>query len=552
MRFRVGDTVLDPMTAAAERRSSASIVLAALAAGQFVMALDSSVMNVSIPVVAEDVGTDVTGIQTAITMYTLVMASLMITGGKVGAMIGRKRAFVIGCFIYAAGSLTTALSQSLPMLLFGWSLLEGLGAVLILPAIVALVASNFAREDRPRAYGLLSAAMAVAVAAGPLIGGVATTYFSWRWVFVGEVIAIIGILAFTKRIADTPAEEGVTLDVVGTVLSAMGLGLIVYGLLRSGTWGFISPKPGAPEWLGLSPAFWLMLGGGVALWTFFGWEQRMISHGREPLVDPALLKVVHLRAGLLAFFFQFLLLLGLFFLMSLYLTVALGLTAIATGVRLMPMSIMLLLAAAGIPKLLPNASPRRVARVGFVSFALGLVLLVALLDVGTGPEIVTWPLMLAGFGAGALASQLGAVTVGAVADERSGEVGGLQNTATNLGSSIATALAGAVLISALTASILSGLEDNTDVPASVIESAPVQLAAGVPFMSDADLEAALEEAQVPQATADAIMEENTEARVRALQVSFGLLALFAVGALLVTGRLPQTQAVSTATETAHG
>jgi MFS family permease len=534
----------------AEQRSSAGVVLAALAAGQFVMALDSSVMNVSIPVVAADVGTDVTGIQTAITMYTLVMASLMITGGKVGAMIGRKRAFVIGCFIYAAGSLTTALSQSLPMLLFGWSLLEGLGAVLILPAIVALVASNFAREDRPRAYGLLSAAMAVAVAAGPLIGGVFTTYFSWRWVFVGEVIAIGGILVFTKRIADTPAEEGVKLDIVGTVLSALGLGLVVYGLLRSGTWGFIQPKPGAPEWLGLSPAFWLMIGGGAVLWTFFAWEERMISQGREPLVDPALLKVVHLRAGLLAFFFQFLLLLGLFFLMSLYLTVALGLSAIATGVRLMPMSILLLLAAVGIPKLLPDVSPRRVARVGFLSLALGLVMLVALLDVGTGPEIVTWPLMLAGFGAGALASQLGAVTVGAVSDDRSGEVGGLQNTATNLGSSIATALAGAVLISALTASILSSLQTNTDIPASVLESAPVQLAAGVPFVSDADLEAALEEAQVPQATADAIMEENTAARVVALQVSFGLLAFFAFVALLFTGKLPQTQAVSKTTEDA--
>lgn len=528
----------------AEQRSSAGIVLAALAAGQFVMALDSSVMNVSIPVVADDVGTDVTGIQTAITMYTLVMASLMITGGKVGAMIGRKRAFVIGCCIYAAGSFTTAISQSLPMLLFGWSFLEGLGAVLILPAIVALVASNFAREDRPRAYGLLSAAMAIAVAAGPLIGGVFTTYLSWRWVFIGEVIAIVGILAFSKRIADTPAEEGVRLDVVGTVLSALGLGLIVYGLLRSGTWGFIQPKAGAPDWLGLSPAFWLMVGGGVALWVFLSWEERMIANGREPLVDPALLKVVHLRSGLLAFFFQFLLLLGLFFLMSLYLTVALGLSAIATGVRLMPMSVMLLAGAVGIPKLLPDVSPRRVARAGFLLMGAGLVLLVVLLDVGSGPEIVTWPLMLAGLGAGALASQLGAVTVGAVADERSGEVGGLQNTATNLGSSIATALAGAVLISALTASILSGLQNNTDIPSSVLESAPVQLAAGVPFISDADLETALSSAGVPQATADEIMDLNTEARVRALQVSFGLLALFGVIALLFTGKLPESQAVS--------
>jgi MFS family permease len=216
----------------------------------------------------------------------------------------------------------------------------------------------------------------------------------------------------------------------------------------------------------------------------------------------------------------------------------------------MPMSVMLLLAAAGIPKLLPNVSPRRVARVGFLCFAAGLVLLVVLLEVGTGPEIVTWPLMLAGFGAGALASQLGAVTVGAVPDERSGEVGGLQNTATNLGSSIATALAGAVLISALTASILSSLQNNTDVPESVIESAPVQLAAGVPFMSDADLEDALEAAAVPPSTAAAIMDENTEARVQALRVSFGLLALFAVGALLMTGRLPVTQAVSKPAERA--
>ena len=169
-------------------RSGTQIVLLTLAAGQFLMTLDSSVMNVSIATVAKDVGTTVTGIQGAITAYTLVMAALMITGGKIGGLIGRKRAFGIGCVIYGAGSFTTSIAPNLPVLLFGWSFLEGVGAALILPAIVALVAGNFPKERRPAAYGLVAAAGAIAVAVGPLIGGLATTYASWRLVFAGEVL----------------------------------------------------------------------------------------------------------------------------------------------------------------------------------------------------------------------------------------------------------------------------------------------------------------------------------------------------------------------------
>src|SRR6516164_7978620 len=221
------------------RTSAAGIALLTLAAGQFLMTLDSSVMNVSIATVAKDVGTTVTGIQTAITLYTLVMATLMITGGKLGQILGRKRAFAIGCVIYGTGSLVTAISPTLVVLILGWSFLEGIGAALILPAIVALVASNFAADQRPRAYGLVASAGAIAVAAGPLIGGLFTTYASWRWVFAGEVVLVLVILVLTRRMADVPPEGQVRLDLVGAALSAIGLAMIVLGVLKGGEWGFV-------------------------------------------------------------------------------------------------------------------------------------------------------------------------------------------------------------------------------------------------------------------------------------------------------------------------
>src|SRR6185436_13551446 len=279
--------------------------------------LDSAVMNVSIATVADDVGTTVTGIQGAITAYTLVMAMFMIPGGKVGALIGRKRAFMIGCGIYGCGSLTTALEPNLPVLLLGWSFLEGIGAALILPAIVALVASNFATERRARAYGLVAAAGAIAVAVGPLIGGFCTTYFSWRWVFAGEVVIVLGILLMTRKIADAPVEKRPRLDFVGAVLSALGLGLLVFGVLRSSEWGWIQPKPDGPSWAGLSPTVWLVLAGMFVIWVFFRWQERVEARGGEPLVRAEMLRNRQLNGGLMMFFFQFLAQAGLFFVVPL-------------------------------------------------------------------------------------------------------------------------------------------------------------------------------------------------------------------------------------------
>jgi MFS family permease len=522
-------------------RTAGATVLTTLATAQFLMTLDSSVMNVSIATVAEDVGTDVTGIQTAITLYTLVMASLMITGGKIGAILGRKRAFAIGCVIYGAGSLTTAFAQSLPVLIFGWSLLEGMGAALIMPAIVALVATNFGAPERPRAYGLVAASGAIAVATGPLIGGLLTTYASWRWVFAGEVVLVAVILVLARRMADAEADADAALDLVGTALSALGLGLVVLGILKAGTWGFVNPKPGAPSWAGLSPVVWLVVAGTFVIWGFLGWENRRLAAGRSALLDPAMLRIPKLQKGLVAFFFQFLLQAGLFFCVPLYLSVALGLSAIDTGLRIMPLSITLLLAAVGVPRLFPQASPRRVVRLGFLALFVGIVSLLAALEVGVGAEIVTVPLLLAGLGIGALASQLGAVTVSAVPDEQSGEVGGIQNTFTNLGASIGTALAGAVLISALTTSFFTGIDENEAIPPSVTSQAQVELSSGIPFVSDAQLESALAEANVDPAVATAIVDENTQSRLDGLRSALAVLALLALVAFFTSGGLPTRQ-----------
>ena len=426
------------------------------------MALDTSVMNVSIATVAEDLGTDVTGVQTAITLYTLVMASLMIPGGKIGSIIGRKRAFAIGCIIYGCGSLTTSLAPNLTVLIIGWSFLEGIGAVLIMPAIVGLVAGNFVPDQRPKAYGLIAAAAAIAVAVGPVIGGFFTTYLSWRYVFAGEVVIVIIIQILARRATDEPVTVRPKIDFIGAFLSAVGLALVVLGVLKSSTWGWFAPKPEAPSLAGLSYTVWFILAGLFVLWLMLMWQRRRERVGKEPLIAPALLKVPQLTGGLITFLFLFLIQAGVFFIVPLFLSVVLGMSPMETGIRLLPLSLSLLLAAVGIPRFRPRADPRRVVRIGMLALIVGIVALIGGLEVGADSSIVFIPLLIIGLGIGALASQLGAVTVSAVPEEKSSEVGGLQNTATQLGASLGTALAGSVLIAILAASFLAGIEQNSE------------------------------------------------------------------------------------------
>jgi hypothetical protein len=237
-----------------------------------------------------------------------------------------------------------------------------------------------------------------------------------------------------------------------------------------------------------------------------------------------------------------------FFVVPLFLSVSLGLSAIDTGVRLLPLSVTLLIAAAGIPRYRPNANPRRVVRLALVAMLGGTVVLLAGIDEDASAEIVAVPLLLLGLGIGALASQLGSVTVSAVPDELSPEVGGLQNTATNIGASLGTALAGSVLIASLTATLVTGIQQNSAVPPEIRDRAAVQLASGVPFLSDADLDSALDEAGVPEEAAAAITDENSKARLRALRGALAIIAIVAATALFFSNGVPTRQPGSAAAE----
>jgi MFS family permease len=516
-----------------------------LASAQFVMVLDSSVMNVAISQIVEDLHTSIQGVQTAITLYTLVMAAFMLLGAKLGDILGRNRAFAIGLAIYGVGSLTTALSPSLAVLLVGWSGVEGFGAVLVIPAIAALTAATYEGQARALAYALLGGIAAIAVAAGPLIGGWVTTEFSWRYVFAGETVVVILILLLRGQITQAPAaERRPRLDVVGVLLSSSGLGVMVFAILRSSVWGFVKPR--TPPTingteitpLSFSPVPFMVLGGLALLGAFAAWEQRCARLGRDQLLDTTLLRNVQLRAGLSTMLGQQLVLMGTFFVIPVYLQVVLGLDAFETGKRLLPLSVAMLVFALLGPRIAARRSPRIVAQVGLVAVSLGAIVLLATLDVKLNDTGFKVALGLIGAGAGLLASQLGNVIMSSVAPTKTSEGGGLQGTAQNLGSSLGTAIIGAVLLASLATGFSERIADNPNVPAAARETIVAEAAKGIDIVPVAAAEKAALEGGLTQEQASAVAADYGDAQLDALRLALGAVALAALLSLCFTRRLP--------------
>lgn len=431
-----------------------------LALAQFICSYSGSSMNVAISAIAEDLGTDVIAIQTAITIFTLTMAALMIPDSKLTDIWGRKFCFVLGLVIYGIGAFIAMIASTIGGLTLGWSILEGVGSALMIPPIYILLTVSFADiQSRAKAFGAISGAASLGAAAGPLIGGVLTSAFSWRAAFFLKVLVIAYILFLSRRVI-TPELTGPKpkFDLVGTILSALGLSFVVLGTLQAGTYGWLTAQEdfyiGDTLLIskgGISPV-WLLVGIGALflIWFYIHIRSREKA-GEEPLLPSRLFHNRVSNLGLLTQNIQWLLLLGGFFVISVYLQTVRGFNAIETGLMLTPSTIGIVGSAAIAERLAKKYSQKNLICAGFVATIIGMILLLLLAN-ATSPVINFIPgLFIMGVGIGVMLTSSVNVVQSAFPEEDQGEISGLSRAVSNLGSSLGTAIVGSVLISELIA-----------------------------------------------------------------------------------------------------
>ncbi len=516
------------------------LALVALATAQFVMVLDQSVMNVSISSLVKDFNTTVTTIQAVITLYCLVMAMLMMTGAKIGDIIGRRRAFVIGLIIYACGSAVTALSQSVFMLALGWSVLEGIGAALVLPALAALIAGNFEGARRKVAYAIIGGVAGAGIAVGPILGGWATTNVTWRIVFAGEVVLVAFILIMTPKVGDAPRPgPAPKLDYLGAVLSATGLGVLVYGVLQSSTWGWVKPKNSPITIFGFSLTLFVIAAGGVLIWAFVTWQRHRESIDRDPLVHLSLARVPTVRSGLIGLLSQNLILMGIFFVVPLYLQLVLGLSALETGIKMLPVSITMLLTSAAGSRLSNRLAVRTIVRSGLIVTIAGTLILLATIKPTLSNAGFAIGMGVLGIGMGLMVSQLGNVVQSSVEESGRSEAGGLQYTGQQLGSSLGVALIGAIVLIGLASTFISNVEKDPRISSEVAAQVGVAAGNNTNFISSNEIETAASKAGLDSTTTTALVEDYEAAQLRSLKAGLLAAALLALLSLAFTRELPR-------------
>ncbi|WP_166788033.1 MFS transporter [Cryobacterium adonitolivorans] len=527
-------------------------VLVVILLAQFIIVVDSTFMNVSLSTLVADFDTTVTGIQNAITLYTLVMAAFMIAGAKVGDIIGRKRAFVIGLSVYSVGTSITAISPTLAVFILGWSILEGLGAAMMLPAMMSLIVSNFAAGPaRAKAYAGFAAIAGIAAGIGPIIGGLFTSYLSWRLAFASELLVALYIVTQLKIIKDAPfLGRKPRFDWTGFILSAAGLITAVLGIVMASAYGLFISRVDV-EIFGqvvlaagqVSPTVILVSIGLLFLIAFVLVERSRDRHHHDTLLDLSLFGIRAVSAGTAVQLLQYLVLTGAIFALSLYVQMELNYSAIQSGLTLLPLSLAVLLSAAVSGRVFSRRfAPRSVILAGFAIIVVGAAAMGVLArDATSGTEFILG-LALVGFGAGTIASQNQNLIMSSVKPQRSNETSGVINTSQNIGASLGTSLAGALILSVFVLTATTLIDSSPVFSASEQSQLDTAVTEKAQIISDAQLSNAV--AELPADQQAEILEINAEARQTALTVVYAGLALAGLLGFAAALRLPRTPPLS--------
>ncbi|QDP98674.1 MFS transporter [Microlunatus elymi] len=496
-----------------------------IAMAMFVLVVDTSLMNVSISAVVNDLQVTASGVQSAIALEALVSAAFILINSKIGDLIGRKRAYVIGLVAYAIGALAMTLAQGLTAIVIFWAIVGGLGASLLLPAMQALIHGNFAGPAQKQAYALVGASAAIAAAVGPLLGGFLTTYLSWRVGFGLEVVIILAVLAQVRLIRDVPYTGSRKIDLVGAVLSVIGMGGVVLGIL---VW-----QEGG-EYVVL-----LLVVGAAALVALAWWLIRQKRSGRVSLLDPDLFRHPNFTAGISGQLLQQTTLGGAMIALPLFLQMTLEYDAMKAGLSLAPLSLSMFGAAMLAGRRAGKRRPAAVIRIGFLLASIGFAGIIPLVPrVDSGWWLVL-PLAVAGCGLGLLVSQLNNYTLAPVPDERISEAAGVNSAAGSFGLSFGLAMAGGVLLATLSISFTNLTQDSTVIPPAEKQQITATLEHDAEVMSNSRLAAQIT-GQPPEVEAE-VLAINAEARSRSLQFAL-LVPLIAGGIGLVNSfrmmRLP--------------
>ena len=490
-------------TSATAEATGSRLLPLLLAMAMFVLVVDTSLMNVSISAVVRDLGTTVSGVQSAIALEALVSAAFILIGGKLGDLIGRKRAYVLGLLGYAVGALAMALAQSLTAVIIFWALVGGLGASLLLPSMQSLIHGNFDGAARTKVYALVGAAAAIAAAVGPLLGGFITTYLSWRVGFILEAVIIAVVLSGIKLVRDVPYTGPRGVDVVGSVLSVVGMGGVVLSIL---VW-----QEGGESVLAL-----LVLGvAGMAGLVY--WLRRRTREQKPALLDPGLFKSQHFKLGVSQQMLQQIALGGMMIALPIYLQMVLEYNAMQAGLTMAPLSLSMFAIALLAGKKAGRRRPSSIVRLGFALLAAGLLVLILLVPRAESGWPLLVPLLIAGCGLGLLVSQLNNYTLSPVSDERVSEAAGVNSAAGSFGLSFGLAFSGAIMLAALATSFTTLAESSTVLPVAEQQQVAQVLEDDAELMSNTALYELLAGQPVP--IQEEIIRINTEARPIALQIA---------------------------------